>query len=425
MKNLAFAALLAGIPLTACGGDDDGGDDGPVVIIDAAPVAMACDPVAQDGCEEGEKCAQLLVAAGPPELNRTDCVPDGDVAIGEACEIGAPGDTTGFDDCVAGSQCVNGVCRPICSSPPDTCDDGFSCSFFVDLFDDIMTADVGVCTQVCDPIRQDCVIEGEGCYLSVFNQEGEATCVGIPEDSVGRQQGDVCAGLDDESCFVNGCDAGFWAIVPTFIVQPDMGTCARFCQPVDTYIVDPEGDGKGELVKGADADGLGIDDDEDPKTPDIECSAAFLGVGDQECRYFQGIGFSNQPFDYIPAEYGFCADTGVGEASIELWGKCELYSEERIIRIFDEAEIAEPGSGDAAIMTFCNEDPDGVAGACAIGCVSDEKLDELQTAYCDAPPVEPSAACEEPAARARLNELRRARTQRALESLTSAGLAGE
>ncbi len=419
MKTLAFAALLAGISLVACGGDDDDGveivDSGPIV--DAPPVGAVCDPVTQEGCDDGEKCAQLLVAVGPPELNRTDCVPAGAVELGEPCELGAPGDATGFDDCVSGSQCVNGVCRPICSSPPDTCDEGFSCSFFVDLFDDIMTADVGVCTQVCDPIRQDCVIEGEGCYLSVFDDEGEATCVGIPEDSVGKQQGDLCNGPDDETCYLNGCDAGFWAVVPTFLVQPMKSPCARFCQPVNTYLVDPDGDGEGELVKGADANGLGIDDDEDPKTPDIECSAGFLGVADQECRFFQGIGFSNRPFDFIREEYGFCADTGVGEASIELWGKCELYSEERLIRIFDEAEIKAPGTGNDAITTFCTEDPDGVAGACTFGCISDAKFDELVTAYCEAPPVEPSAACAEPEARARYIDWRQERAQRAFESL--------
>lgn len=418
MKTLALAALLAGITLMACGGDDDDVqivDSGPDV--DAPPVATVCDPVAQEGCEEGEKCAQLFVVAGPPELNRTDCVPAGDVEVGEPCNIGPPGDTTGFDDCVAGAQCVNDVCRPICSSPPDSCDDGFSCSFFVDLFDDIMTAEVGVCSQVCDPILQDCQIEGEGCYLSVFDEEGQATCVGIPDDSVGKRQGDLCNGPDDETCYLNGCDAGFWAVVPVFTVQPSKSPCARFCQPVNTYLVDPDGDGEGELVKGGDANGFGIDDDKDPKTPDIECSAGFLGVADQECRFFQAIGFSDLPFDFIPEGYGFCADTGVGEASIELWGNCELNSEEQTARIFDEAEIKAPGTGGDAVIAFCEEDPDGIAGACAVGCISDAKTDELFTAYCEAPPVEPSAFCGKPEARARFLEWRRARLQRAIESL--------
>ena len=420
MKNLAFAAVLAGVTtLMACGGDDDDDiqivDAGPT--IDAAPIATVCDPVNQEGCEEGEKCAQLTVAAGPPELNRTDCVPAGEVEVGAPCALGAPGETSGFDDCAAGAQCVNGVCRPICSSPPDTCEEGFSCSFFVDLFDDIMTDQVGVCTQICDPILQDCVIEGEGCYLSVFDEEGQATCVGIPDDSVGKAQGDLCNGPDDESCYLNGCDAGFWAVVPVFTVQPDKSPCARFCQPVNTYLVDPDGDGVGELVEGNDADGLGIDDDKDPKTPAIECSAGFLGVADQECRFFQAIGFSDLPFDFIPEQYGFCADTGVGEASIELWGKCELDSEERIARIFDEAEAAAPNTGNDAIDTFCSEDPDGLAGACAVGCISDAKAEELFDAYCKLLPVDPSAFCGEPAARARFMEHRRQRTQRAIDSL--------
>jgi hypothetical protein len=416
MKKLAFAGVFVWVTtLMACGGDDD--DD--VTIVDSgvvdATVEQKCDPVAQEGCEAGEKCAQLTVSAGPPLLVRTDCVPEGDVAIGEACMIGAPGEDTGYDDCVAGAQCVNDLCRPICSSPPDSCGKDLSCSFFVDLFDDIETTDVGVCTEVCDPVLQDCTIEGEGCYLSVFDLEGEATCVGIPEDSVGHVQGDLCNGPDETSCYLNGCEAGYWAVVPTFLVQPDKSPCAAFCQPVDTYIVDPDGDGQGELVEGGNPEGFPLDPDKDPKTPALNCNTAHVDVGEQQCRFFQSIGFSDFDFDHIPAAYGFCADTQAGMASLDLWGKCELDSEERLFKIFDDAEAKTPMSGDDAVQAFCNDDPAGQAGACAVACVSDAKFQEIADAYCKANPG--TANCSNAKARARFMELRRQRAERAFRSL--------
>lgn len=415
MKKLASAGTLMWVlTLMACGGDDDDVQIVDSGTVDATPT-VRCDPVEQEGCEAGEKCAQLVVSAGPPALVRTDCVPEGDVAIGEACAIGDPGEDTGFDDCVAGAQCVNDLCRAICSAPPDSCGEDFSCSFFVNLFDDIETEDVGVCSEACDPVLQDCSIEGEGCYLSVFDLEGQATCVGIPEDSVGKAQGDICNGPDADTCYLNGCDAGFWAVVPTFLVQPDKSPCAAFCQPVETYIVDPDGDGKGDLVEGGNVEGFPLDPDKDPKTPAINCNTAFVGVGDQQCRFFQSIGFSDFDFDHIPITYGFCADTQTGESSLDLWGRCELNSEERLFKIFDDAEAETPGAGDMAIDEFCNESPEGLAGACAVACVSDDKFLEIADAYCKANPKVPS--CAEAKARARFLAKRRERTERAYRSL--------
>jgi hypothetical protein len=407
MKQLAFVAVMVGAGvLAACGGGDDDG----VVLVDSGPSADAmvqqCDPVEQTGCGDGEKCAQVAIAEG---AEKTDCVPDGDVAIGEACETGPLGEETGYDDCVAGAQCVNAICRAICSSPPDTCDDDFSCTFFVDLFDDVMTAEVGVCSQVCDPIAQDCSLEGEGCYFSIFDEEGQATCVATPDDSAKLGQGEECViNPASDLCFLNGCGAGF-APPPPLTALPDevLTVCTSYCQPTDCYLIDPDGDGMGDLV--APGCGEGVPDDGDPKTPLVNCSVDRIGAALHQCRFFQAIGDgAGGSLDYIPIEYGFCVDPAVAN---QVWGNCELNSEEHIVFLYDEA-----GGGDAgnmAVDDFCTKSPE----ACAALCISNETANTLFDAYCKAPPIEPSPFCEETAARAHYLGLRRERVRKALEAL--------
>src|SRR5690606_17366451 len=59
MMKLAFGALVG--LLVACGGDD-----GKTVILpDAAPPVMACNPLTQAGCAPDEKCTWLLDALEP------------------------------------------------------------------------------------------------------------------------------------------------------------------------------------------------------------------------------------------------------------------------------------------------------------------------------------------------------------------------
>lgn len=417
MQKLACLSVFIGATgLMACGGDDDVTivDSGPVV---DAPVESLCNPVTQEGCGEGEKCAQLTVSAGPPFLGRTACVPNGTVAVGGECADGEPGEASGYDNCAAepglGGQCINGVCREICTSPEDTCGDDFSCTFFVDLFNDIETEQVGVCNEVCNPVTQDCSIEGEGCYLNPTNREGEATCVGVPEDSVGLTQGEDCHGPNAMSCYLNGCDAGYHPQVRTFTVQPTKAPCVAYCQPVDTYLADPMGTGKGKLVGNAE----GFVDPKDPKAPLVNCSADRIGAAAHQCRFFQAIGFADLEFDYIPVEYGFCQDTAAGESLLELWGDCTLNSEERLFRIFDEAGGGK--AGQMAIDMFCTKDEAGIAGACAIGCISDAKAQELADAYCKKPPVPKSPFCAELEQRDRFFDYRRERERRAYEALRS------
>ncbi|HEU5060990.1 MAG TPA: hypothetical protein VFU21_30880, partial [Kofleriaceae bacterium] len=126
MKKIAFATLFMGIAssgLLACGGDDDSTDG--IMFADSAPVDEGCNPVTQEGCADGEKCSWLVVQEDP-FLGRTDCVPDGTVAVGDACTEGTPGEETGFDNCAAGGLCLGEICRTICNIDPDTCAEGFA-----------------------------------------------------------------------------------------------------------------------------------------------------------------------------------------------------------------------------------------------------------------------------------------------------------
>ncbi|HUQ02429.1 MAG TPA: hypothetical protein VM261_08025 [Kofleriaceae bacterium] len=74
-------------------------------------------PDGQQGCDAGQRATWIVVQGDFPErLGKLGCVPSsfGTVPLGGACTVGAPGETTGFDDCVAGSVCSDAVCRDIC-----------------------------------------------------------------------------------------------------------------------------------------------------------------------------------------------------------------------------------------------------------------------------------------------------------------------
>jgi hypothetical protein len=383
MKKVAFAAVLAGAAtLMACGGDDD------INILDSGPIAdgppARCNPVTQDGCEEGEKCAQLTIELGEDVLARTDCVPDGPVAIGGECVDGEPGETTGFDNCAAGGQCFNELCHEICSGSPETCTEGTACGFPVDFFEDIEPSQTGVCFEECNPVAQDCAIEGEGCYLSIGSEGGEGTCVAAPIDADGLRQNDDCL-INDEFCFLNGCDIGFAPYPPLVLVPDEVAvTCTAYCQPVDTYLNDPDGDGEPDgdgTPESPDVFGNPVGfDDEDPKTPAIDCSAGRLEeAAPHQCRFFQSIGNGmNGRLGQIPPEYGFCVE--LSDTTRELWGDCALTSYERQFKAFDEGFPTPDTIGDDGRTAYCDEFPN----TCAALCTSIEQFDAIGDVYCKA-----------------------------------------
>lgn len=309
MKTLASAALFLGaFGLAACGGDDgpsfvDGG---------GGDARQVCNPVTQQGCESGEKCASLIESADPV-LVRTACVPNGTVEVGGACTVGEPG-ANGYDDCEAasgqGNECINGICTEVCSTSPNTCGTGFVCVLFDGLFDDVGDGgSTGACAPACDPVSQDCAAATDGCYFQFRQNSG--VCAGIPMPAADNLQDDNCYGPAGDNttsgCFLNGCGKGHAALVPN---DPDAQMpaflCAFFCSPADNQ-------------QGAAPSLQGIQNPPTQFDCNLDAGETREGpsVGQHECRYLNSfyadtgmvsatIGFCVSPVD--PIAWGSCAD---------------------------------------------------------------------------------------------------------------------
>lgn len=372
MKNRAFMALLLGAAgLWACGG---GGSKVHLADAGADGGAGICNPVTNEGCGAGEKCADAFVGGGDagPALHRTACVPDGSVAVGGACERMADDTGLSYDNCQAKSTCINGTCLTNCTSSPDSCGDAQACALYEHLFDDYTQEMLGVCVPTCDPVAQDCENADDACYLQVST--GDGTCASAPDDT--HQQGDDCIGPDAMNCYLNGCSRGYGS--PLFTSQGQ--ACMAYCTPVDTYLIDPNGTGgDGTLNDGASAVGMGEMTD---------CRPARVGAGNQ-CRFYQSVVGQNGYLDYIPGAYGFCILAGAD------YGDCTMFSEERLLVVYDNAEQTEAGSGSAKLGEYCDANP----SQCAVACASVETLNGLDDAYCMGPGMG-GAACGTPAQKA-------------------------
>jgi hypothetical protein len=298
MRDQIFGAffLVSVIGAVACTGDDDvpladagdhdaGGDGGGVV-------DPACDPVAQSGCGPGQKCTYVIDEAGPPQLSRTQCADDGTVAIDGAC--GLQSETVPiFDNCVAGAYCIDDVCKKICSNAPNSCDDGFVCSTYVDTFEDF--PDVGVCVPGCDPVSQNCVVEEEGCYTQIAAVSG--SCGGVPDEAAQLTQDDICFGEQAGECFLNGCAQGFGGLLPLNPAAMDIDHCAAFCTPNNTSTDTVNHPGPSEGTSSGEGYGA--------------CSDR--GALAHECRFLNSF---YGGAEITPDSVGFCVPTDV-------WGDCD------------------------------------------------------------------------------------------------------
>ncbi|HUS68954.1 MAG TPA: hypothetical protein VMZ28_30670 [Kofleriaceae bacterium] len=388
--------------LLACGGGGD--DDGPQFPADAnGDTPMACNPVTQQGCAEGEKCSWIVAQVTPTFLGQTACVRDGNVDLGGACsdnciekgstdigeacsETNAPDSTStppviGTDDCKAGGVCINSVCTEVCQGQ-DTCGAENACVGYGDLFTDF--EDVGACSPTCDPLAQDCG-EGKGCYVDPFPGHGYATCEA--ELFTDRQQNALCP---DDSCSLNGCSKGFG---PWLSNAEDEIICTRISSAADTYLVDPDGDGDGVLAEGSDSNGGPVEGFDDS----CEGLAVQNEAGLQS--YFLQAFYGNTTD--TPAEWGICAESGVDN------GNCENWSMEFVFKTFDDAEAsADPDTGMSALMELCSG-----TDRCGFSCTSNAKFEELAAAYCETPGEHPSCATE---ARSRISALRQASLKKPL-----------
>jgi hypothetical protein len=210
MKTLALGALLAGF-LAACGGggSDDVQTQIDARVVDAAPGIDATEidamppllctpwaPAGQQGCAANEKCTWVRVQTTPSVIGKLACVPDGPALAGEACSRGADGETTGYDNCVAGNICVGisattmmGTCQDVCGfdgTATASCGSAdFACTRYRNLFANGMdTAYAGACNPTCDPVEQTLnsngqpCAAGQGCYTLTSMTDTVAVCVG-------------------------------------------------------------------------------------------------------------------------------------------------------------------------------------------------------------------------------------------------------
>lgn len=159
MRKLAFGALVVGVVVAciACGGGGvkliDGGADAP----------MACNPIAQTGCQSGEKCTWIIDIDGTAtteDIGHIGCVANGTTANGATCADASATVNGGVDTCVAGTLCIARVCKPICDpqlvdgTAAGACPTNYACSVYSAVFESAGATVAGVCEATCDPLTQ-------------------------------------------------------------------------------------------------------------------------------------------------------------------------------------------------------------------------------------------------------------------------------
>lgn len=369
----------------------------------------SCNPVTQRGCCSGEKCGELTIVKDDPAtqvnefLAQIACVPEGDVTDGGACETGLPGQQTGYDDCVAGYDCFEGVCRSLCGSSPDTCHTdspsfgmGQNCA---NNFEDHFNDTVGVCLAACDPtidtietsegsdpaaVNPTCGI-GASCGLNAFT--AQTSCSGTPAMSVTQTQNEVPFGQTAGQSYATGCASGFssllWERVGANGGEPQ---CARYCTPRETYL---------------DVDGIRVIGR--PEGANAKCSDASLAaIGgkaghdkEHQCRFIQNL---YPTTELVPASVGMCMpvesrggtfilDSGLStNAPTNTWGNCRTFAWGEIKASWNAAAPNGIDAANAAFDAVCislpNEPGARFLQKCIgffYGCISLEEESSLDT----------------------------------------------
>ena len=378
-SEAADAGLRDGAPSDAASPDS--------AIVDAAPLpdafvpSVACDPIEPVACTVGQKCASVTVQASPI-INQTLCVPEGPVPEGAACTTGPPGVTTGFADCMAGNECIFGRCRPICvqqgGTIEGTCQGAAVCQNFNNLYEDLASADVGVCIPPCDPVSCNDQVQpstgiclGTGgqpevdysdqcgplsCYMNVF--EGIGVCSGAFEGSPNHAQscGDSCAlngCAPGSGPFMPGGDLAGWESNAVFFANTIFGladVCTQFC---DTSL----------WTK--------IPGDEGSVSSDFQANCP----ADNECRIVNGLYVNFDDPGFAPDSYGLCipnsaVSTGAGTAGP--FGSCANHVLEDI-----GGYLSPDGMADPPITT----NPDGYSfiPGCSSGQVTFDKIEAINS----------------------------------------------
>ena len=179
--------------------------------------ASSCDPWMQD-CPEGEKCVAYASSGGTWDANK--CVPvGGDGQVGDPCTYGSAVEST--DDCGQDTWCwdVNaegmGTCTSFCDGSPGSpsCDPGYSCSI-------ANNGSINLCLQGCNPLLQDCPVDGTSCFWD----GGSFVCANATQDI---PAGEPCG-------FINDCVGGTICLAPeAFPSCNGASCCGEFCDLTD------------------------------------------------------------------------------------------------------------------------------------------------------------------------------------------------
>lgn len=204
-SRLRGLAALAGLLASAGCGEEPG-----------AP-ARDCDPLRNTGCAVAEKCS-LLVESEDPFVATVTCVPSGNIPLGRPCGFGAPG-PLGFDDCLPGSFCLDGLCTSICAPESGCAGADEACVEHGGVFED---RGLGLCTRLCDPLSATGCAPAQGCYLGLGS--GQSTCHGAG----GLGQGQVCE-------YIDACAPGLGCV----LLDPDGARtrCTAMCDPATATTV--------------------------------------------------------------------------------------------------------------------------------------------------------------------------------------------
>jgi hypothetical protein len=321
MKKVAFGALFAGL-LVACGGGKSN-PDGPVIVtVDSGTDGgdtSVCNVVAQSGCDTGEKCTWVRVAASDTQqLGQVGCVPDGSIDANAACAYGAAGSATGYDDCKAGLICLAssktdmaaGECRPICdltaaSGATGACPTNYGCSQYSHFFSNSSsdTPVAGVCDPLCDPLTNSLLDTSAGdptncgggldstsglpvlgCYglPSGDANPSEFTCSGAGDDA---KKMDADATSTDGNIYLNGCAVGYIPLLYAATGSTSV-ICTAFCKPAPTNINTPANK-NGEVGSGSTCIDKG-------------------GIASHECKYWWWFEDATTPVSQWSNGLGFC-----------------------------------------------------------------------------------------------------------------------
>lgn len=266
MKNLIAVGLMAA--MAACGGGDDSSTvtvktdastkDGTTPTGDG-PGPAACQVLTQTGCNTGQKCTWVLSTddtASDPGLGAIACAPNGSVAAGGACTVAKVADG-GYDNCVGGTACVSGTCKPICDNNGGApmCGANQACVTYEGLFANAgsTTTPAGVCDPSCNPITDNDFDGSATAFTKVGSACGTSAtmgCYGLfssthttyytcanpaPGNGTLTHRGDL--GADINKIFLNSCAPGYH--IGEFYLD-DSGSkhfaCFAYCIPGEAYM---------------------------------------------------------------------------------------------------------------------------------------------------------------------------------------------